>query len=78
MFGGETQTNPGGHANPQGTYDRVDVYDPATNTWRLDAEMPTARHGIYPLKFGNRIFVVAGGTSAGFSKSDVVEVFQRP
>ena len=40
--------------------------------------MPTARHGIYPLKFGNRIFVVAGGTSAGFSKSDVVEVFQRP
>ena len=78
VFGGETQTNPGGHANPQGTYDRVDVYDPATNTWRLDAEMPTARHGIYPLKFGNRIFVVAGGTSAGFSKSDVVEVFQRP
>ncbi len=76
IFGGETLDGPG--ATPQDVYDRVDVYDPATDTWRLEAEMPTPRHGIYPLLFEGRVFVVAGGKSAGFAKDDTVEIFSRP
>ena len=30
-------------------YDRVDVYNPISNAWRLDGPLPTARHGIFPL-----------------------------
>jgi N-acetylneuraminic acid mutarotase/glucose/arabinose dehydrogenase len=75
IFGGETATGPG--ANPSGTYDRVDVYDPATNTWRQEAQMVTARHGIFPLLYQSRIFVLGGGVVAGNSNSDTAEVFTR-
>jgi N-acetylneuraminic acid mutarotase/glucose/arabinose dehydrogenase len=75
VFGGETLDGPG--AKPQGVYDRVDVYDPATNTWRLEAPMPTARHGIFPVLHQSRIWVAGGGTNAGHSHSEIVEVFTR-
>jgi hypothetical protein len=35
---------------PTNLYNRVDVYDPAANWWRLGAIMPTARHGIFSRK----------------------------
>jgi hypothetical protein len=37
--------------------------------------MPTARHGIFPLLHGWRIFVAGGGTSAGHSGSNLLEIY---
>jgi N-acetylneuraminic acid mutarotase len=73
VIGGETLTGAG--ANPDKVYNRVDVYDPGTNAWRLDAPMPTARHGIFPLAHGGKIYVAAGGVHFGGSQSKVTEVF---
>jgi hypothetical protein len=35
--------------------------------------MPSARHGIFPVLVGDRIFVIAGGTRAGFSATTIAE-----
>ena len=75
VFGGETLNGPG--ANPAGVFDRVDVYDPVSNTWRLEAAMPSARHGIYPVLFESRIFVAGGATNSGNGQSSLVEIFTR-
>jgi N-acetylneuraminic acid mutarotase len=72
VFGGETRS--GGGATADRVYDRVDVYNPATNRWRLGPAMPTARHGIYPLLHAGRIYVAGGGTVAGFSRAAILEV----
>lgn len=72
VFGGETLDGPG--ATKQNVYNRVDVYSPASNTWRAGPPMPTARHGIFPLLHGKRIIVAGGGTRAAYSISGVVEV----
>jgi hypothetical protein len=72
VFGGETLDGPG--ATPDGVYNRVDIYSPATNTWRAGPPMPTARHGIFPLLAGERIIVAGGGIRAASSISGVVEV----
>ncbi|GGM12855.1 Kelch repeat-containing protein [Nakamurella endophytica] len=71
VLGGETATGAG--ATSRGVYQRVDVYNPATNAWRAGTPMPTARHGIYPVVVGNRITVAGGGVQSGFSSSSVVE-----
>jgi N-acetylneuraminic acid mutarotase len=76
VIGGETLTGAG--ATGDGVYDRVDVYNPATNAWRLDAPMPTARHGIFPVGYAGSIFVAGGGTHFGGSQSAVVERFRPP
>jgi hypothetical protein len=73
VIGGETLTDPG--ATDEGVFDRVDVYDPAANSWRLEAPMPTARHGIFPLEHGGKIYVAGGGVHFGGSQSKVLEVF---
>ena len=75
VFGGETLTGPG--AQPGNVYDRVDVYDPLTNTWRLEAPMPTPRHGIFPVLMHGKIYVAGGGTNAGSSSSSVLELYSR-
>jgi len=76
VMGGETLSGPG--ATPQKTYSRVDVYNPATNTWRLEASLPTARHGISPALFQGRIFVAGGAPAAGsVSTSLKFETFTR-
>ena len=58
VMGGET-VNGGTGATSGNTYNRVDIYNLASNTWRLGTPMPTARHGIFPVLHGNRIYVVA-------------------
>jgi len=64
VLGGEaTAGSPG--TTPRNVYNRVDVYDPAANTWRQARPMPTARHGICPAVFNGRIYVAAGGIAAG-------------
>ena len=75
VFGGETFNGPGATADD--VYDRVDVYDPVANTWRLEAMMPTARHGIYPVLIESRMFLAGGGTKSGFSSSNKLEIFTR-
>ena len=73
VVGGETLTGAG--ATEDGVYRRVDVYDPAGNAWRTAKDMPTARHGIFPVEAGGRIYVAGGGVHFGGSGSAVLEVF---
>jgi len=72
VIGGETLDGPGATATD--TYDRVDIYDPVSMTWRRGPDLPTARHGIFPVVDAGRIVVAGGGTESGYSFSDVVEV----
>ena len=72
VFGGETRDGAG--ATADAVYARVDVYNAASNTWRLGPAMPTARHGIFPLLLAGRVYVAGGGVRAGASSSAVVEV----
>jgi N-acetylneuraminic acid mutarotase len=75
IFGGETLDGPGAVAG--NVYDRVDVYDVGTNTWRLATPMRTPRHGIFPVVHRGRIFVPGGGVVAGFSTTSVMDAFGR-
>jgi hypothetical protein len=72
-MGGET-TNGGGQTS-NSVYDRVDIYDPVNNTWRLGPPMPTARHGIFPVVHGQKIYLPGGGKTAGFASSTVFEIY---
>jgi N-acetylneuraminic acid mutarotase len=74
----------GGETTPTGTgqvagnvYNRVDVFNPSSLTWRRDAALPTARHGIFPLAYDDRIFVAGGGVQASQSASNVLEILAR-
>jgi N-acetylneuraminic acid mutarotase len=73
VLGGETLN--GALATAANVYNRVDIYNPVTNSWRLGPIMPTARHGIFPLAYAGRIYVAGGGVQSGGSQSAVVEVF---
>jgi N-acetylneuraminic acid mutarotase len=73
VMGGETATGAG--ATTVGVYNRVDIYNPTNNSWRLGAPMPTARHGIFPLSVGCTIYVAGGGIRAGHSDSAALEIF---
>ena len=76
VMGGET-TNAGTGQVAGNVYNRVDVYNPTTNTWRLETLMPTARHGISPFVADGKIFVAGGGVQSGHSNSIVFEIFAR-
>jgi len=73
VMGGETATGAG--ATDRHVYRRVDVYDPATSTWRQGTPMLTGRHGIFPLLYAGRITVAGGGVQAGASTSSQVETY---
>ncbi|GJM20401.1 MAG: hypothetical protein DHS20C15_03160 [Planctomycetota bacterium] len=75
IFGGETLTGPGAIAG--NVYDRVDVYNPETHTWRTETSMPTGRHGHFPVLFESKIYVLTGGLMAGHAHSTVAEMFTR-
>lgn len=74
VMGGETKDGPGATADR--VFDRVDVYNPATTTWRAAPPMPTPRHGIFPVLDGSRILVAAGGTRAAGSRSRAMEILE--
>lgn len=74
VIGGET-TNAGTGQVSGNVYNRVDVYNPATMTWRLDTPIPTARHGIFPVVANGEILVAAGGVHSGHSSSKVFQIF---
>jgi N-acetylneuraminic acid mutarotase len=73
VLGGETLNGSG--ATPANVYNRVDIYDPVANWWRLGPVMPTGRHGIFPLLADGRIYVAGGGVQAGGSSSATLEVY---
>jgi N-acetylneuraminic acid mutarotase len=73
VIGGETTNGPGATADR--VYNRVDIYNPVTKTWRLGNAMPTARHGIFPLLRSGKIYVAGGGVKAGNSQSTVFETY---
>lgn len=73
VMGGETLTGAG--ATSTGVYSRVDIYNPTANTWRRGKDMPTARHGIFPLLNGWQIYVAGGGTSSGSSTSNLHQIY---
>ncbi len=76
IMGGETTS--GGTGQVAGNvYNRVDVYNPVTQTWREERLMTTARHGIYPIAYDRKIFVACGGVQAGNSQSKIFEIFSR-
>jgi len=74
VMGGET-TNAGTGQVAGNVYNRVDVYNPVSRTWRLDTPMPTARHGIFPVVANGSILVAGGGLHSGHASSTVFEIF---
>jgi len=74
VLGGETLDGPG--ANARGTYDRVDIYDPAARRWRAGPPMRSGRHGIFPVLDDGRILVVGGGDRAAHSMTTSFEVLR--
>jgi N-acetylneuraminic acid mutarotase len=65
----------GGEGGGQ-TFDTVEAYDPAANTWRTLAPLPTARHGIQAAVCDGGVYIAAGGrTQGGANPSSVHEVF---
>ncbi len=74
VFGGE-----GASGTPDGTFAQNEEYDPATDTWRSLAPMPTPRHGLYGATIdGKRIFAPSGGPQAGATFTTVHEAFYLP
>lgn len=73
VMGGETKTGAG--AVTGNVYNRVDVYNPVSNSWRMSSSMVTARHGIFPLALNGRIYAALGGVQAGASTSSVNEIY---
>jgi Kelch motif len=58
------------------TYNTVEAYNTATNTWRSLAPMPTARHGIQAAICDGGIYLADGGTTQGAGgATNVHEVF---
>ncbi len=78
LFGGLTLpgSSSGGGVLPSGLIERVDVYDPSSDSWRVEAPLPTPRHDHGTAIFQGRIFVV-GGYGQGNAPSAVVEEFTR-
>jgi N-acetylneuraminic acid mutarotase len=71
VFGGETlYPNGGGEVHGE-----IEVFNPATNTWRSLSPMPTPRHGIWATVIGNNIFLPGGGIVSGFGATNVNDVF---
>jgi uncharacterized protein (TIGR03437 family) len=70
VFGGE-----GPSGTPEGTYRQNEEYDPATDTWRALAPMPSPRHGLYGATVGGCIFTPSGGLRAGAFYSNIHDAF---
>ena len=66
VIGGET---PGSTGNANGVYNRIDIFNPVTQTWRLGNPMPDGLHGISPIVAGKKVVTLGGGTHRGFSQS---------
>jgi N-acetylneuraminic acid mutarotase len=61
VFGGE-----GNRRHPQGIFDQVEAFDPASDRWQIYPPMAVPRHGIGAATLGNRIYIPGGATVEGF------------
>ena len=57
------------------TLDRVQAYDPATDTWAAKRSMPTTRARMAAVTFDGMIYVFGGAERRGGKVLDAVEVF---
>jgi len=79
LFSGELGSAAGGNEN--GVVVGIHEYDPARDTWRSLADIPTPRHGFMGILsraedgMTPRIYTIAGGPQQGFAKSNLNEVF---
>ncbi|MCS7033264.1 MAG: hypothetical protein NZ561_04610, partial [Phycisphaerae bacterium] len=64
LMGGETTSSVVG---------RVDAFNPSSGSFRRLPDMPTPRHGIYPILHNGAIHVPGGGATVGYSLSRVFE-----
>ncbi|MEQ1601434.1 MAG: DNRLRE domain-containing protein [Methylophilaceae bacterium] len=64
----------GGYHPVNGYFNKVEEYDPATNTWATKANMPTARSDAATAVVNGKIYVF-GGTKDGASSLNVNEVY---
>jgi N-acetylneuraminic acid mutarotase len=70
VFGGEWFESSGSGIVPE-----VEVLDPFSGLWDTISVMPTPRHGMGTASAGDTIYHIGGGTTAGFSYSDINEGF---
>src|SRR5437660_8123175 len=68
VFGGEDVLDFVVHAE-------VEVYNPATNSWRQLPNMPAGRHGIWASAIGNKIYIPGGRVGPGGSASNAIQVY---
>ncbi len=71
VFGGE-----GNPDSPYGTFDQVEAYDPATNTWARLAPMPLPRHAAGAVALGGRIFLPGGSLRQGSGVTAIMDIFE--
>lgn len=69
----------GGEMDPRsetGTFKENEAYDPATDSWRALAPLPTPRHGFGAAVFDEAVYTPGGApTNGGGRQSDANEVF---
>jgi N-acetylneuraminic acid mutarotase len=68
VFGGETV-----RTFTSQTFREAERFDPATGRWDRLPPMPTGRHGLGAVSFGNAIFVLSGGPRPGLAFSTANE-----
>jgi N-acetylneuraminic acid mutarotase len=66
VFGGE---------EPGTLHGEVEVYDPVSNTWRQEPNMPFPRHGIWASVMGNKIYIPGGSSAPGLGATDTNQIF---
>jgi N-acetylneuraminic acid mutarotase len=76
VMGGETVSGAGATASD--VYNRVDVYNVASNIWSLGTPMPTAKHSISGALRGDRVYVPGGGLVVGVSYSTLFDIYILP
>lgn len=56
-------------------FGNVEIYNPATNSWRSLPFMPVPRHGIWAAVIGDKIYLPGGATAQNLRASDHNDVF---
>ena len=64
-----------GGEGSEGTFDKNEAYDAASDSWKTLPPLPTARHGMGAAAVAGTIYVPAGGPRAGLSVTSANEVF---
>jgi len=52
----------------RGTFDNNERYNPITNTWTIEASMPTARHGLGVASIDGKICLIGGGAKSRINR----------